>query len=252
MPAKLSDELAAECARVAVLAHEALGLRDLSRSDLIIDAEGTVWFLEVNVAPGLTETSTVPLSVTAAGLDLGELVADLVRSSRRPVTADRPTDRTLRARPHLPADHRHGEGRASRRWACGSSCAGTENVPRTGGALLALNHISYVDFVLGGFAAQPSERLVRFMAKRELFDHPVAGPLMRSLHHISVDRGRRASRRTTRRCATCTDGRGRRDLPRGDDLAELRAQGVQDRCDPDGGGGRRARSSPWCCGAPSA
>jgi len=81
VPAKLSDEVAAECARVAVAAHEALGLRDLSRSDLIVDADGTVWFLEVNVAPGLTETSTVPLSVTAAGLDLGALVADLVRAA---------------------------------------------------------------------------------------------------------------------------------------------------------------------------
>ena len=49
------------CARVALLAHEALGLRDLSRSDLIVDDEGRVWFLEVNVAPGFTETSTVPL-----------------------------------------------------------------------------------------------------------------------------------------------------------------------------------------------
>lgn len=66
--------------------------------------------------------------------------------------------------------------------------AGTEHIPRKGGALLALNHISYVDFVLGGFAAQPSRRLVRFMAKRETFDHPVSGPVMRSLHHISVDR----------------------------------------------------------------
>ena len=65
---------------------------------------------------------------------------------------------------------------------------GTENVPRTGGALLALNHISYVDFVLGGFATQPSKRLVRFMAKRELFDHRWTGPLMLSLHHVSVDR----------------------------------------------------------------
>ena len=65
---------------------------------------------------------------------------------------------------------------------------GTENVPRTGGALLALNHISYVDFILGGYAAHPSRRLVRFMAKRELFDHRWTGPLMRSLHHISVDR----------------------------------------------------------------
>ena len=66
---------------------------------------------------------------------------------------------------------------------------GTENVPRTGGALLALNHISYVDFILGGLATQDSKRLVRFMAKRELFDHRWSGPLMRSLHHISVDRG---------------------------------------------------------------
>jgi D-alanine-D-alanine ligase len=81
VPAKLPDELAAECARVAVTAHETLGLRDLSRSDLIIDADGTVWFLEVNVAPGLTETSTVPLAVSAAGLDLGELMADLVRTA---------------------------------------------------------------------------------------------------------------------------------------------------------------------------
>ena len=65
---------------------------------------------------------------------------------------------------------------------------GTDNVPRTGGAVVAVNHIAYVDFVLGGFAAQPSKRLIRFMAKRELFDHRLTGPLMRSLHHISVDR----------------------------------------------------------------
>jgi 1-acyl-sn-glycerol-3-phosphate acyltransferase len=67
--------------------------------------------------------------------------------------------------------------------------SGTEHVPRTGGVLLAYNHIGYVDFVYGGLAANPSGRLVRFMAKRELFDHKVTGPLMRSLHHIEVDRG---------------------------------------------------------------
>ena len=66
--------------------------------------------------------------------------------------------------------------------------SGTEHVPRRGGALLAFNHVSYIDFVLGGFAANPSGRLVRFMAKREVFDHPVGGPVMRSMHHISVDR----------------------------------------------------------------
>ena len=67
--------------------------------------------------------------------------------------------------------------------------SGTEHVPRTGGALLAFNHVSYIDFVLGGLAAHPSKRLVRFMAKREVFDHAVGGPVMRSMHHISVDRG---------------------------------------------------------------
>ncbi len=66
--------------------------------------------------------------------------------------------------------------------------SGTEHVPERGGALLAFNHVSYIDFVLGGFAANPSGRLVRFMAKREVFDHPVGGPVMRSMHHISVDR----------------------------------------------------------------
>jgi 1-acyl-sn-glycerol-3-phosphate acyltransferase len=66
--------------------------------------------------------------------------------------------------------------------------AGTEHIPRTGGALVAFNHVSYLDFIFGGYAAQPSGRLIRFMAKRETFDHPVSGPLMRSMHHISVDR----------------------------------------------------------------
>lgn len=66
---------------------------------------------------------------------------------------------------------------------------GTEHVPREGGVLIACNHVGYVDFVYGGLAANPSGRLVRFMAKREIFDHPLGGPLMRSLHHIEVDRG---------------------------------------------------------------
>jgi D-alanine-D-alanine ligase len=77
VPAELDQSGAAECARVAELAHVSLGLRDLSRSDLIVDSDGVVWFLEVNVAPGMTETSLVPLAVEAAGLDLGGLFVDL-------------------------------------------------------------------------------------------------------------------------------------------------------------------------------
>ena len=73
-------------------------------------------------------------------------------------------------------------------WGLTFQTRGSEHMPRTGGAVLALNHISYVDFVFGGFATQPAKRLVRFMAKRELFDHKLTGPVMRSLHHIEVDR----------------------------------------------------------------
>lgn len=65
---------------------------------------------------------------------------------------------------------------------------GAENLPRTGGAVLASNHVSYLDFIFAGLGAQPSKRLVRFMAKKEIFDHRVAGPLMRDMHHIAVDR----------------------------------------------------------------
>jgi 1-acyl-sn-glycerol-3-phosphate acyltransferase len=67
--------------------------------------------------------------------------------------------------------------------------AGTEHIPRTGPALLAVNHVSYLDFIFGGLAAQPAKRLVRFMAKKEIFDHRIGGRVMRSLHHIEVDRG---------------------------------------------------------------
>ncbi len=69
------------------------------------------------------------------------------------------------------------------------SMSGTEHVPSSGGVLLACNHVSYVDFVYAGLAANPSGRLVRFMAKQEIFAHSVGGPVMRSMHHIPVDRG---------------------------------------------------------------
>lgn len=78
VPADLSAEQAEACAQVALAAHRTLGLRDLSRSDLMLDEEGRVWFLEVNVAPGLTETSTVPLAVEASGEDLGTVMGRLV------------------------------------------------------------------------------------------------------------------------------------------------------------------------------
>jgi 1-acyl-sn-glycerol-3-phosphate acyltransferase len=65
---------------------------------------------------------------------------------------------------------------------------GAELVPRTGGGVVAMNHIGYLDFALAGYAFRPHKRLVRFMAKKEVFDHKVSGPLMRGMKHIPVDR----------------------------------------------------------------
>ena len=65
---------------------------------------------------------------------------------------------------------------------------GTENVPARGGAVMAINHVGYLDFTYAGYAARPAGRLVRFMAKEEVFTHRVSGPLMRGMHHIPVDR----------------------------------------------------------------
>jgi 1-acyl-sn-glycerol-3-phosphate acyltransferase len=70
---------------------------------------------------------------------------------------------------------------------------GAENFPREGGAVLVMNHVGYFDFAYAGLAARPAKRLVRFMAKEEVFHHRVSGPLMRGMHHIPVDRGAGAS-----------------------------------------------------------
>ncbi|MCF8527985.1 MAG: 1-acyl-sn-glycerol-3-phosphate acyltransferase [Candidatus Nanopelagicales bacterium] len=66
---------------------------------------------------------------------------------------------------------------------------GAENIPLAGGAVLAINHTSYLDFALAGIPAdRRNHRLVRFMAKESIFRHPIAGPLMRGMKHIPVDR----------------------------------------------------------------
>ena len=66
--------------------------------------------------------------------------------------------------------------------------SGAEHVPRTGGAVMAINHVGYLDFTFAGLAARPAGRLVRFMAKKEVFDHRISGPFMRGMKHIPVDR----------------------------------------------------------------
>lgn len=80
-PARISEASAARLAETAVAIHTLLGLRHLSRIDLIVDSEGTPWFLEANVLPGLTETSLAPQSVEAGGRSLGSVYAALARKA---------------------------------------------------------------------------------------------------------------------------------------------------------------------------
>ncbi|GIJ28800.1 D-alanine--D-alanine ligase [Micromonospora qiuiae] len=77
-PARLDPAVADSVAEIALAAHTALGLRDLSRVDLIVDSAGQPHVLEVNVSPGMTETSLLPLAVQAAGMDFGQVIAALV------------------------------------------------------------------------------------------------------------------------------------------------------------------------------
>jgi D-alanine-D-alanine ligase len=77
-PARLDDRAASAVADLAVAAHRLLGLRDVSRTDAIVAADGTVYFLEVNSSPGLTETSLLPMAIEVAGRSLGDIYAGLV------------------------------------------------------------------------------------------------------------------------------------------------------------------------------
>lgn len=70
---------------------------------------------------------------------------------------------------------------------------GAEHLPRRGGAVVATNHVGYLDFTFVGYGAKPRGRLVRFLAKREVFDRRGVGALMRGMRHIPVDRFGRAA-----------------------------------------------------------
>jgi len=69
---------------------------------------------------------------------------------------------------------------------------GAEHVPATGPGVVATNHIGYLDFTFVGYGVRERGRMLRFLAKKEIFDHPIAGPLMRGMKHVPVDRFGRA------------------------------------------------------------
>lgn len=83
VPAPLPTDALDAAARAAELTHRTLGLRDISRTDVIVDDAGTPWFLEAAISPGLTETSVLPLAAEQIGRPLGRLLADLLTKAHR-------------------------------------------------------------------------------------------------------------------------------------------------------------------------
>ncbi len=79
VPARLDGQVAAACADAAVRAWDVLGCRHLMRADMMVDADGGPWVLEVDTCPGLTETSLLPLSARAAGLSFDGLCERMIR-----------------------------------------------------------------------------------------------------------------------------------------------------------------------------
>lgn len=80
-PARIAPDVARRVAETAVAIHALLGLAQLSRIDLMVDADGTAWFLEANVLPGLTETSLAPQSIEASGETLATVYAALAQAA---------------------------------------------------------------------------------------------------------------------------------------------------------------------------
>ncbi len=86
IPARISEGARAECERLAVEAHLALGCRGMSRSDLIVSPDGAVQLLETNTIPGMTQTSLLPDAARAAGMEFPDLCSRLIELALEPRT----------------------------------------------------------------------------------------------------------------------------------------------------------------------
>ena len=82
IPARLEKSVAAEASRLALEAHKLLRCKDLSRVDMIV-RDGHPLVLELNISPGMTETSLLPLAAEAAGMQFADLVERLVKLALR-------------------------------------------------------------------------------------------------------------------------------------------------------------------------
>lgn len=81
IPCGLSAEKEAELKELTARACEAVGAQGWARADVMQDASGQFWLLEVNTVPGMTDHSLVPMAAQAAGLDFQQLVLAILADS---------------------------------------------------------------------------------------------------------------------------------------------------------------------------
>ena len=78
-PARVTDAVAERVRAAAITAHRVLGCDGISRSDFIVEADGTPVYLETNTVPGMTQASLCPLSARHAGMSFEDLCEELLR-----------------------------------------------------------------------------------------------------------------------------------------------------------------------------
>lgn len=88
-PARLEAEVADACRRAAARTFERLDLRDVARIDLMVDAQGRPWVIDVNTSPGMTDTSLLPMAAAANGISFDELCERVIDLSLGRASADR-------------------------------------------------------------------------------------------------------------------------------------------------------------------
>jgi D-alanine-D-alanine ligase len=78
-PARVEPEIASACQTMASKAFDVLGVRDVGRADVLLDRDGTPWVIDVNVSPGMTDTSLLPMAAQVAGVPFDELCERIVQ-----------------------------------------------------------------------------------------------------------------------------------------------------------------------------
>lgn len=77
-PARISKELTERIQNLTVAIYDILGCNGIVRADYIITEDETIQFLEINATPGMTKTSFIPQQVAAAGLDMKDVMSDII------------------------------------------------------------------------------------------------------------------------------------------------------------------------------